>query len=737
MDDNGLVSNSAPNTTQPHQSNLTQDWKDNQENGFFETIFMVPVGKALATKKEQLLYSIKGPELGKGPGAFNLGQVIDPSVGGSLEQLKTIAEGTTASSNPYGLIYYTKGICRDTTLGGNDALNCYWQYNENDDIAHPFTTTKGSNTRDIGKLGHISMGRVYAETINAVQSILYLGFGVPEFNNLSAWQDNFYTEPYARGVSSNAWSAMVDVLSKAASTVFRAIRGVAEYYKITYGGQIDAPVTNFFAFKSTMPQYFGQVQSLLIILCSNMELMYGLVPIDEHDTSTAAQIQQQMSQMANGQGGIPEYITHYNLDFVKIMLRRAAYETGNPKVIEEADSLFALSELANWEKKQDGNKSPIQGDASNAATNTTTKVGNNASALSILTLKQKGMGWFGGPRWVSTFKSFVAGIRDEMLFIGFRVERSNNSSESLSSSTQPSTIQQALNMILGSTRAYRQSGGGQDLGLSGDLAVALTNKMGAFATLASKCTSLFGHGVAAAIGAGISMADIPESWADSQFSKSYSFNLQLIAPYGDPVTILQTLYVPLCCLLAGSAPRVTGLASYTSPFLCRAYCKGKFAIPMGIIDSLSIDRGASSHGWTHSQLPRTIDISFSIKDLTPNMPLTLITSDMSTLKMTNPVNAIKKPLQAAEMAINYVTRANTTLNQYLMTLAGFGPTEFLIPAIKYRQKLKQLFLMKEEVTFSPFLMGMNLGNGFFNKLYSLYKNNLDYINTDAEPDTNN
>ena len=240
--------------------------------------------------------------------------------------------------------------------------------------------------------------------------------------------------------------------------------------------------------------------------------------------------------------------------------------------------------------------------------------------------------------------------------------------------------------------------------------------------LASKFKALTsGSGVAAAIGAGISMADIPESWGDSQFSKSYSFNLQLIAPYGDPVTILQTLYMPLCCLLAGSAPRSTGLSTYTSPFYCRAYCKGKFAIPMGMIDSLSIDRGSSTHGWTHAQLPRTIDISFSIKDLTPNMPLTLITANLPLKHPLSPTGWVKKSLANGEFAINYVTRADTTLNQYLMTLAGFGPREFLIPSLKYRQRLKQLFLIEQEVFRSPFIASMNFGNGVFNKLYNIGK----------------
>ena len=715
---NGLVSSTAPNTTQPHQSNLLKDWEDNKSHGFFETVFMVKVGDAITTKKEQLLYRTSGPELKTT--SNSLGNVINPSEGGTIPQIETIASQPAT----YGLIYYTRGLCRDTTLGGNDALNCYWQYNENDDIAHPFTITQGDTTkRDIGRVGNIGMGRVYAETINSIQSILYLGFGIPEFNNLSAWSDNFYKAPYGEAITTSMWFKWVDVLTEATKVPLRALRAAAQYYRLQYGGQVDAPVTNFFAFRSQMPLYFGQVQSLLVILATNMQLMYGINPIGDESEPNAVQIQNEMNQMSQGQGGIPDYISHLNINFVQIMARRFFYESGDLDKLKHFDKTYTFQNILATEgkrqQKTQNQKTPAQGDASNSS------LFNNKSISSVLSLKQKVGGW---TTWKGLHSAFIGGsgaLRNETLFIGFRVERGNNSSESLSSSTQPSTVQQALDALLGPSKAYTQAGAGQSMSLADNLASALANAQGVMAKIKSKVGSIFGVGVAAAIGAGVSMADIPEVWSDSQFSKSYSFNLQLIAPYGDPITILQTLYIPLCCLLAGSAPRCTGLSSYTSPFLCRAYCRGKFAIPMGIIDSLSIDRGSSSHGWTHGQLPRTIDLSFSIKDLTPNMPLTLITNDMSALKLSTKL--LTKPIQAAEYAINYVTRAETTLNQYLMTLAGFGPHEFLIPYLQYQNKLKQLLGIKSDVMFSPLLSGMGMGSGVLNKAYSLYKSFLPTI----------
>src|SRR5699024_8216171 len=98
-------------------------------------------------------------------------------------------------------------------------------------------------------------------------------------------------------------------------------------------------------------------------------------------------------------------------------------------------------------------------------------------------------------------------------------------------------------------------------------------------------------GMASSILTGTIFVDIPEIWQSSSFSKNYSFNITLRAPYGDKVSIFQSIYIPLAMLIALAFPRSGGRNAYGTPFLIRAYSSGMFAIPLGIIDSFSITRG--------------------------------------------------------------------------------------------------------------------------------------------------
>lgn len=121
----------------------------------------------------------------------------------------------------------------------------------------------------------------------------------------------------------------------------------------------------------------------------------------------------------------------------------------------------------------------------------------------------------------------------------------------------------------------------------------------------------------------------PEIWANSDYSKSFNLEIKLRSPDNDPLSIFLNIIKPYCKLLTLTIPRpiiVDGtqeLNSYSSPFLVKAYSKGKFNIDMGIITSLNINKGGTGQ-WNDDGLPTQIDISVEIKDLYSKFAMTKV-----------------------------------------------------------------------------------------------------------------
>lgn len=113
----------------------------------------------------------------------------------------------------------------------------------------------------------------------------------------------------------------------------------------------------------------------------------------------------------------------------------------------------------------------------------------------------------------------------------------------------------------------------------------------------------------------------PQIWGDSAYNKSYNITINLVSPYGDKESVYLNCIVPMMHLLALALPRQTTANSYASPFLVRVFSKGWFSCEMGIVDSISIEKGGGG-AWTIDGLPSEIKISLGIKDMYSNLMIT-------------------------------------------------------------------------------------------------------------------
>jgi hypothetical protein len=120
--------------------------------------------------------------------------------------------------------------------------------------------------------------------------------------------------------------------------------------------------------------------------------------------------------------------------------------------------------------------------------------------------------------------------------------------------------------------------------------------------------------------AGSAFVDIPKTWRSSSADlPSTRYTMELRTPYGNHMSRFINLFVPLACLLAGALPLSTGKQSYTSPFLCQLWHRGHAQVRLGMIDSLSIQRGTGGLGWNINNECLAIDVSFSVVDLSTIM----------------------------------------------------------------------------------------------------------------------
>ena len=258
-----------------------------------------------------------------------------------------------------------------------------------------------------------------------------------------------------------------------------------------------------------------------------------------------------------------------------------------------------------------------------------------------------------------------AAINEGSEFVTFRVDNPGAINESFSSSVRESDIASRINSASSSARETRFSLADGNVG-SGVIAGTIEAAIGGVKDVIAGAADMVGISGIATL-AGSAFVDIPKHWENSvaQLPRA-EFTIQLRSPYGNKMSRMQNLYIPLSMLLAGALPLSTGPHSYTSPFICEVYSKGRLASRLGMIDQLSIARGQGNVGWTPDGEPLGIDVTFSVVDLSTilHMPIAAgLTNWDKLLGATSElagsaVGAVTGSESAADKAIEYAMAAS-------------------------------------------------------------------------------
>lgn len=223
---------------------------------------------------------------------------------------------------------------------------------------------------------------------------------------------------------------------------------------------------------------------------------------------------------------------------------------------------------------------------------------------------------------LSHIADFFKTLKDDLLvgqrsYVNFYIDPNTSVNESIGNTTQASQLEGLFDSTEGIVKEAQMlinSVGGNTIT---DIVDSAT---GAVADLANTATlglfsDMIGLGKEVLHGSNLVY---PEIWTDSEYGKSFSIQINLASPYGDTESIYLNILVPMFHALCLALPRQSSANSFNSPFLIRGYCQGWFSIDMGMVDSITIDKGPEQ-SWNVQGLPTQVKITLSIKELYGNL----------------------------------------------------------------------------------------------------------------------
>ena len=549
----------------------------------------------------------------------------------------------------------------DTSLGGNFVINPRPQFTR---YADPRAKGIMSDTKDVSVAedkGRFGMGHYYAEAIDDTHQTIHMRFGIPEFNSMLGYVRNFFNNDLNRlATRGRVTPGFTDFLYygsklivgwsfKALHLVEYALKTISNFF--TFIAKV--PASKYYYVRPTMVIYWAAVTNMVNMIASyrgwtsftgnitNPDLddksriksevdqdaanyLHEFLPdvfsatgfIDVYKAATRAErirmsVNDDINTAMENSGSIEDF-KRFSQDFLdgKRQYNRANY---SGSTLEEAWASFMDS----------GYGKPSEGDSDTILSNEKAmRSSSNESAERQDPTKgpvphsaQNIDGW--GKHMKAIFK-------DGAEFATFRVDHTGSVEESFQSSTGETDIAQKFNSASAQGRAAKFSlfGGNID----GGPLDAVKNGLGSIIEGGISGIPFIGSTIMPMLkaGAGAAYADIPEYWQNSSASMPrMSYTMQLVAPYGNPLSQMINIYIPLCMILAGALPLSTGKQSYTSPFLCQVFDQGRCQTRLGIIDSLQITRGVSNLGFNKKKQAMAIDVSFTVKDLSTvlHMPI--------------------------------------------------------------------------------------------------------------------
>jgi hypothetical protein len=585
------------------------------------------------------------------------------------------------------------------------------------------------------KFGY-GMGRYYSRAIDDTAQRIYMTFGVQEFTPITAWLKNAFDVKRIilmnRGMFMSSLlsgiSLIASLFAVSASGFFIGIGLIAidkltmssRFYKVTpqmhlYWATVEEIVNQLFAKRTLLPNANLPLLTLTktdnninnVMSTSNdvMKTMHELLPdivFNEKGRisifslalkaqsafNTALRMDYEKNNETplaldfldyplkpNEDGAISHDTYFTNADskpnFISILFNRAA----------EALSIYEIDKGTDEEKERRSALTNFNPLAIDPDTGEPIKIPDDLVELDSLYQANIDKNQ---SKWEKFKESLIETLTDGAMFAVFTVDSTGSVGESFSNSFTENPLQSTINSFSSKVRSFKNT-----IGAAVDSVIKVLDTV--TGNLASEITSAIGDmSAAAASGATFGLVnpilgilyganfELPKIWDSSSASlPRASYKMRLFSPYGNAYSQLFNIYVPLAMILAGALPRGTGSQSYTSPFFCQLYDRGRVQIQVGMIESLSITRGVSNLAFNKKGQANAVDVEFTVANLD-----NIIFSDIATAGIGDPIS------RTVYKVLNPIEKDNA-FTDYMATIAGLDVYNQIYYIPKLRLKLAE------------------------------------------------
>lgn len=554
-----------------------------------------------------------------------------------------------------------------TSPGMNMAVNPKPQFTRYCDIRSKGKFIEDRPDITPSTVGHpygLGMGTYYSEAIDDNEQRIFLRFGVPKYMPLLLWINKSFDVDKVvlqnRGVITSSLLTAIGLVSK-----FFAIAAAPMLALGMFAVNVYTANSRFYSVKETMYVYWATVENILNSMVARRTMLpqvfqdysYKLDPTMNHEENITSKFVADLNALLpdvidaetgrisvftialraqaafnrmkqqdielNGQRKLSEDFTGYRETgetshdtyftnnkgeesiFTKYLFKKAydflIKDDKSEQVTTEGDNTTNQSGLIDINKAfttEDGNIMDFKPDPNVPTDSVDQRIIDNVQ-------KKK-------PTWDRYKEYLMAELSEGAAFAVFNVESTGSIGESFSNSFTSNPLESTFNALSSKARNIGDLlSSASNIPIVGD---AMKFAADAGAQIFSNAT--FGIAnplLALAYGVNITM---PKIWESSSATlPQANYKIKLISPYGNAYSQLFNIYLPLAMILAGSLPRSTGATSYTYPFFCQLFDRGRNNIQVGMISNVGLTRGTSNLAFSRNGHPNAIDVDISIANL--------------------------------------------------------------------------------------------------------------------------